>query len=126
VLVVVVPGVPKLDQPEQIVLAEPFEWEPRARCYQCKNIESRSRVCPKCRGFDLGCARCEGTGTVSDKRANCNRCGGEGYIGKRRPTGVMLAIDIAWSDDGHVRLVEPTVSRRKGEALYELHDCSLA
>jgi hypothetical protein len=33
----------------------------------------------------------------------------------------MLAIDVAWSDEGHVRLVGPHTTRRKGEALNALH-----
>lgn len=108
---------------QRIVVAEPYEWEPRARCYACKNIETRSKVCPSCQGRALDCPRCEGAGEVSDKCANCKRCGGERYVGRERPQGVMLAVDMAWGDEGHVRLIKPRTPRRKGEALYELHAC---
>lgn len=35
----------------------------------------------------------------------------------------MLAIDIAWSDEGHVRLIGQKTTRKRGEALYTLHAC---
>lgn len=83
------------------ILAEPYEWEPRARCYVCSMVRTRGQ------GF----------------RANCHRCGGTGYVGSRRPLGRMLAIDVAWSDDVHLRVVGPSAKRRRGEALMPLHVC---
>lgn len=108
---------------KRTVLAEPYEWEPRARCYACATIEGRKRACPTCRGQDASCARCEGTGRVANKRVRCDRCNGEGFVGRKRPPGRMLAIDLGWSDTGHVRLLGPQTPRLKGEALYVLHVC---
>lgn len=85
---------------EHVVVAEPHEWEPRARCYVCSTIAARGQ-----------------------RRSNCDRCGGSGYVGERRPAGRMLAVDVAWSDEGHVRLVGPRTTRKRGEALYALHAC---
>lgn len=83
------------------VIADIYEWEPRARCFMCARTETRGQ-----------------------RRVNCDRCGGSGYTGEKRPPGEMLAIDIAWSDEGHVRIVGPATSRKRGEALYRLHSCS--
>lgn len=109
-------------------MADAYEHEPRARCYMCAGVESRVKECPKCRGsgsYREGiCKRCEGSGEVANKRANCHRCGGSGYVGSARPVGQMLAIDVAWGDEGHVRLIGPRTSRRKGEALYNVHSCN--
>jgi hypothetical protein len=85
-------------QPEKAIIAEPYEWEPRARCYVCQTIETQGK-----------------------HRASCDRCGGLGFVGYPRPRTPMLAIDVAWSDEGHVRIVGPRTTRRKGEALYALH-----
>lgn len=103
VLVCAVPAVPRHGKPERIVFASPFEWQPRTVCYVCANNAKRWPNSPK--------------------RQNCSRCGGTGYVGEQRPTSAMLAIDIAWSDDGHVRVIEPGTERRKGEALHQLHVC---
>jgi hypothetical protein len=83
---------------EKVVVAEPFEWEPRARCYVCSQVETRGNSITK-----------------------CNRCGGLGYVGTPRPDEPMLAVDIAWSDEGHVRMIGPKTTRKRGEALYRLH-----
>jgi hypothetical protein len=82
------------------LLVEPHEWEPRAACYVCATIEGRGQ-----------------------SRRNCYRCGGTGYVGSNRPAAQMLGVDIAWSDEGHVRLVGPKTNRRRGEGLYPLHHC---
>jgi hypothetical protein len=87
----------------EVVIAEAFEWEPRARCYVCATIAARGQT-----------------------RRNCDRCGGSGYVGERRPPGRALAIDVAWSDEGHVPLGAPRPPRRRGEALYALHACGVA
>jgi hypothetical protein len=84
----------------RLLLVEPFEWEPRAACYVCATIKGRGQT-----------------------RRNCDRCGGDGYVGSKRPATVMLGVDIAWSDDGHVRLVGPKTKRMRGEGLYPLHHC---
>lgn len=84
-----------------IVVADVHEWEPRARCYVCSGIAARGQ-----------------------RRMNCDRCGGSRYVGSKRPPGRMLAIDVAWSDDGHVRTIAARTPRRKGEALYPLHVCA--
>lgn len=143
ILVVTVPAVPRLRQLEQVVCASPFEWEMRARCFICANNAARVGTrCPTCKGSGYvgadnrtsrarrgeieakPCKRCDGLGTLgAPKRADCTRCGGDGYVGQTRPRKQMLAIDIAWSDDDHVRLIGPDTPRRKGEALYELHVC---
>jgi hypothetical protein len=38
----------------------------------------------------------------------------------------MLAVDVAWSDEPHVRVIGPRTGRRKGEALYALHACAVS
>jgi hypothetical protein len=103
------------------ILASAFEWEPKARCYLCSKVESRVRDCPRCRG--AGCVACDFTGTAGHQRAECKHCGGAGFVGRQRPRARMLAVDVAWSDEGHVRIVGPKTARKKGEALYELHRC---
>lgn len=123
ILIAVVPTIVDRQLVDEVVVAEPYEWEPRAACFQCKSIRSRTHVCPACRGRGGDCTRCAGSGTVSDRRETCARCGGSGFVGTRRPPGVMLAIEVAWSDEGHVRLVSPRTSRKRGEAFYELHTC---
>lgn len=129
----------------QIVTANPYEWEPRTRCYVCANNAARAgERCPNCSGSGYSggarfltrstttnggevpvCKRCDGLGAIgAPKRADCTRCAGAGFVGSPRPNETMLAVDIAWSDDGHIRLLGPDTPRRKGEALYELHRCS--
>lgn len=86
---------------ERVVMADPYEWEPRARCYVCQKQATRGM-----------------------KRARCDRCDGTGYVGEHRPPGKMLAWDVAWSDEGHVRIVGERTERRRGEAFYRLHVCA--
>lgn len=100
VLVAVVPAVERYGRGALLVTAEPFEWEPRAECQSCAWTRNR-------------------TGRLVD----CPRCDGSGYIGERRPAGPMLAVDVAWSDEGRVRLLAASTRRRKGEALHPLHSC---
>jgi hypothetical protein len=84
-----------------VVVAEVHEWEPRAACFVCATIRARGQ-----------------------HRERCDRCGGSGYVGAARPPGRMLAIDVAWSDESHVRLIGPRTTRKRGEALYEIHSCA--
>jgi hypothetical protein len=84
----------------RLLLVEPYEWEPRAACYVCQTIKARGQ-----------------------ERRHCPRCGGTGYVGSKRPAEAMLGIDIAWSDDGHIRLVGSKTKRMRGEGLYRLHRC---
>lgn len=84
-----------------IFVADLPEWEPRAACYVCSRQSMQGK-----------------------KRSNCDRCGGSGYVGESRPPGEMLGWDVAWSDEGHVRLVGERTRRRRGEALYRRHACS--
>lgn len=86
----------------RVVQAEPYEWEPRAACYVCQTIAARGQ-----------------------QRRNCQRCDGSGYVGENRPPGKMLAVDIAWSDEGHVRMLAPSSPRRRGEGLYVIHACAV-
>lgn len=80
--------------------ADVAEWEPRAACSQCAATRGRKR---------------------GHRAGHCTRCGGEGYVGSNRPTARMLGVDVAWSDEGHVRLVGPRTKRMRGEALHALH-----
>jgi hypothetical protein len=82
------------------IAVEPHEWEPRAACYVCAQIRKRGQ-----------------------SRRHCPRCGGTGYVGSKRPAQVMIGVDIAWSDEGHIRLVGPRTKRMRGEALMPLHAC---
>lgn len=84
----------------KLVLADPFEWEPRAACPYCGHVEGRGH-----------------------RRGQCPRCDSSSYIGEDRPRTRMVAIDIAWSDEGGVRIIGPKTSRRRGEGLYRLHIC---
>lgn len=88
---------------QRLIVAEPYEWEPRAACYVCVRVAKHRH-----------------------KRTNCDRCGGTRYVGTPRPPGRLLAIDVAWSDEGHVRLLGPRTERRKGEACYRLHSCGVS
>lgn len=85
----------------ELLVASAYEWLPRMPCRVCRWVKSR-----------------RGT-----KRAQCTLCDGSGYVGEKRPAEVMVAIDIAWGDDCHVRLVTPRMVRRKGEGLFRLHPC---
>lgn len=86
----------------RVVVADIYEWQPRHRCFPCAGAQATSK-----RGV-----------------VHCARCGGIGYVGSKRPDAPMLAIDIAWSDEGHIRVIGPETARRRGEALYALHTCA--
>jgi hypothetical protein len=86
------------------ITASVFEWEPRSRCDRCAFTRAAH----------------------PHSHVSCPRCNDTGYVGTRRPTGKMLAIDMGWSDESHVRVITERMSRRRGEALHELHVCSLA
>jgi hypothetical protein len=85
------------------IVADIQEWEPRAQCGSCLHTRHAH---PHLR--EVSCARCADTG----------------YIGSRRPPGWMLAIDMAWGDDIHLRVVGPRTDRREGEALHAMHICT--
>jgi hypothetical protein len=85
----------------ETITADLYEWEARAQCQSC-----------------LHTRRAHPTSHVS-----CGRCHDTGYVGTKRPTGRMLAIDVAWDDDLHLRLVGPRTDRRRGEALHSIHVC---
>lgn len=82
------------------VMADTFEWEPRAACPYCGHVEGRGHT-----------------------RGQCPRCDSSGYVGEQRPARRVLAIDVAWSDEGGVRIIGPGTVRRRGEGLYPLHSC---
>src|SRR5205823_1563165 len=66
------------------IIADIHEWEPRAACGSCLHTR---RAHPQ-----LGLV-------------NCARCADTGYVGMKRPAGWMLAIDMAWGDVIHVRVI---------------------
>lgn len=84
----------------RLIVAEFHEWEPRASCQSCQWTRART-------GRTVSCARCDNSG----------------YIGEKRPKVPMLAIDVAWSDTGGIRFIQPGTPRRRGEALYPQHAC---
>lgn len=84
-----------------LFIADLPEWEPRAACYVCERHKAKG-----------------------EKRRRCDRCNGTGFVGEPRPPGPMLGWDVAWSDEGHVRVIGPGTKRRKGEALYLPHACT--
>lgn len=86
----------------QTVIADFYEWEIRAACQSCLHTR---RAHP---GRPVSCGRCHNTG----------------YVGSSRPPGKMLAIDVAWADEPHLRVIGPRTDRRRGEALHPLHICS--
>lgn len=88
---------------QRLVLVDLAEWEPRAACQSCLHTR---RAHP---GRPVSCGRCHNTG----------------YVGQHRPKGRMVALDVAWSDSDrlHVRIIGPSVDRRKGEALHQFHVC---
>lgn len=147
VLVVTVPAIPDKHMAEKIVVAEPWEWQPRSRCFVCANNAARTgKPCGDCEGSgyvggakflrlnatDSGgesehCLTCDGLGSLgAPKRDGCSRCGGDGYVGSTRPQTTMLGIDMAWGDEIHVRLIGARTDRRRGEGLHELHACEVA
>lgn len=83
-----------------LVLASPHEHEPRASCPICGHVAGRGH-----------------------KRGQCWRCDQSGFIGEDRPRDYVLAIDVAWSDTGGVRVIGPNTPRRRGEGLSLLHQC---
>jgi len=85
------------------ILAEIYEWEDRRRCFHCAGAQATSK-----------------SGVV-----HCARCGGTAYVGEWRPKEPMLAVDVAWSDEGHLRVIAENTPRRKGEALHRLHRCDV-
>jgi hypothetical protein len=85
----------------QTIIADLYEWQPRSRCFPCAGAQATSK----------------------NGKVHCSRCGGDGYIGSKRPSGPMLAIDVAWSDEGNIRLITANTPRRRGEALHALHRC---
>jgi hypothetical protein len=85
----------------ETIIAELYEWQPRSRCFPCAGAQATSK----------------------NGKVHCSRCGGSGFIGSRRPKEPMLAIDVAWSDEGHLRVIAPSTPRRRGEALHALHRC---
>lgn len=84
----------------QLVLAEPWEWEPRAACPFCGHVAGRGHT-----------------------RGQCPRCDSSGYIGEDRPKTRVVAIDMAWADEGGARIIGPNTPRRRGEALHQRHVC---
>lgn len=85
------------------IIADIHEWEPRAQCGSCLHTRRAHPHLP-----EISCARCADTG----------------YTGTRRPPGWMLAVDMAWGDDIHLRVIGPRTDRREGEALYPMHICT--
>lgn len=81
-------------------LAEPHEYEPRAACPICGHVAGRGHT-----------------------RGHCWRCDQSGYIGEQRPRERMIAIDVAWSDTGGIRIIGPNTPRRRGEGLMRFHRC---
>lgn len=85
-----------------LVIADLNEWLPRGECLSCAHTRHAH----------------------PGRHVDCRRCNGTGMVGSPRPVGQMLAVDMAWGDDLHIRLVGPNTDRRRGEALYPLHVCS--
>lgn len=85
------------------IIADVREWEPRAQCGSCLHTR---RAHP------------------SLNIVSCARCADTGYIGTKRPAGWMLAVDMAWGDEIHVRVISGRTDRRAGEALYPMHICT--
>lgn len=84
-----------------LVTADADEWEPRAACQSCLHTR---RAHP---GQPISCSRCFNTG----------------YVGVVRPPGPMLAIDMAWAETPHARVIGERTDRRKGEAAHPIHQC---
>lgn len=84
-----------------LILVDLYEWEPRSQCESCRHTR---RAHP---GRPVSCGRCHNTG----------------YVGADRPKGRMVAMDMAWSDELHIRIIGPRTDRRRGEALYKFHQC---
>lgn len=93
---------------DRLVTATIHEWEPRHACDHCAHTRRRM----------------ENLGTLQGRRVHCAVCADTGYVGTRRPSGWMLAIDMAWEGE-HIRVIGPRTDRRAGEALHELHVCNV-
>jgi Protein of unknown function (DUF3102) len=87
----------------ETVLADQYAWQPITRCTKC--IQTRNAH----PGVHVSCPHCQSTGWTGTKD---------------RPTGRMLAMDIAWSDTPNVRIIGERTDRREGEALHPLHQCA--
>jgi hypothetical protein len=84
------------------IIADLQEWLPRGECLSCAHTRHAH------------------PGT----HVECRRCNGSAMVGTARPPGQMLAIDVAWGDTIHLRVIGENTDRRRGEALYPLHVCS--
>lgn len=112
-----------------LYLVEMHEWEPRHACPVCQQEQADDR-CAHC-GRELAnarsrfCSKSCRTAEFENRRYGgvCPRCGGEGYVGQHRPREPVIAFDLAWSDDGHCRLIGPRTKRMSGECLFVLHHC---
>jgi DnaJ-class molecular chaperone len=123
----------------ETIIAELHEWQPRSRCFPCAGAQATSKRgkvhCSHCDGSGYvggqgaavdattTCLVCEGSGKTPYGRRKCSGCHGSGYVRERRPDEPMLAIDVAWSDEGHIRVIGPNTSRKAGEGLHRLHRC---
>lgn len=85
----------------ETVIADIYEWLPRGECLSCAHTRH----------------------SHPSAKVQCNRCNSTGMVGESRPPGRLLAIDVGWADDLHLRLLGPQTDRRRGEALYRLHIC---
>lgn len=85
----------------ETVVADIWEWLPSGECLSCAHTRHAHK------------------GT----HVRCNRCNGTGRVGESRPPGRMLAIDVAWGDTLHLRLIGENTDRRRGESLHRLHIC---
>jgi hypothetical protein len=132
VLVALVSADPKRHSGERFFVADVAEWEPRAACPLCG--VQRRLACAICgtslagrRSLATTCStKCRRELSRRRRGRDCKRCDGSGYIGEKRPPGEMLAWDVAWSDEGHLRIVGPRTPRRKGEALFKPHLCAVS
>lgn len=116
---------------EGVVLHQPDEEPTRHLCFHCLRPVIRATVHGEQvtadvhewlpRGECLSCA--ETRHANPGVHVDCKRCGGTAMVGEPRPPGRLLAIDVAWGDDVHLRVVGENTDRRRGEALYELHIC---
>jgi hypothetical protein len=87
---------------DRLIIADLHEWLPRGECLSCAHTRH----------------------SYPGQHIECRRCNGTAMVGEPRPYGQMLAVDVAWGDHIHLRLIGPNTDRRRGEALYPLHSCS--
>jgi hypothetical protein len=91
----------------RLVMASIYEWLPRMGCKACERTRYRM-------------ARRDGQVHV----VSCAVCNNTGYVGEERPMDdLVLAIDLAWGDEMHARLIGPNTKRKRGEGLHRLHVC---